>query len=145
MKRSKRSVASGSVSDRDQLFRAENPNCRVGETANFFAEFLLEFPLELSLEIFAEFSVEIRVEFHAVFLGCHGRFMEEIGLTGESSPIDRAGKRPYVPDPNMPARFAHDPLQSAGDRSECLLVRAQSGSRPLDFHVKASQGNFRHD
>lgn len=134
-------MASGAVADRDQFSRTENPNCRIGETANFFAEldveFLVEFPLKLLMEIFGEFRVEV--------LARYGGFVDEVGLTGEPPPVDRAGKRPYVSDPNMPARFAHDPLQTAGDRGERLLVHTQSGSRPLDFYVKASQGNFRHD
>lgn len=120
-------MVSGSIPDRDQFFRAENPNGREGETANFLVEILVE-----SL---GEFVLEIRVELLAGFNRSHGGFVEEVGLAGEPSPIDRAGNRPYITDPNMPARFAHDPLQSAGDRGECLLVHAQSGSRALDFNV----------
>jgi hypothetical protein len=83
------------------------------------------------MEIFVEILGEYLGEFHM----SRGGFVEEVGLAGESSPIDRAGNRPYVTDPDVPTRFAHDPLQSAGDRGECLLVHAQSGSRALDFNV----------
>lgn len=62
-------------------------------------------------------------------------FVDEVGLSCESSPIDRAGHRSYVADTNMPAGFAHDSLQSASDRGERLLMHAQSGSGPLDFNV----------
>jgi hypothetical protein len=110
---------SGSIPDRDQLFGAENPNRRERETANFL------------MEIF----VEVLGEYLGEFYMNRGGFVEEVCLAGESSPIDRAGNRPYVADPNVPARFAHDPLQSAGDRGECFLVHAQSGSRALDFNV----------
>ena len=87
------------------------------------------------MEALGEFVLEIRVELLAGFNGSHGGFVEEVGLACEPSPIDRAGNRPYVTDPNVPARFAHDPLQSAGDRGECLLVHAQPRSRALDFNV----------
>jgi hypothetical protein len=110
-------VSSGAVSDRDQFLRAEDPDRCVGESADFLAGLLMGF--------------------------CG--FMDEVGLTGEASPVDRAGHGPYVPNTHMPAGFTHDALQSAGDRGERLLVQAQSGSGPLYFHVKASQGNFRHD
>lgn len=73
------------------------------------------------------------------------RFVEEVGLASEPAPIDRAGNRPYVTDPDIPARFAHDPLQSASDCGQRLLVHARFRSCPLDFYVKASQGNLRHD
>lgn len=79
-------------------------------------------------EILVDSLLENLVEFFAAFLLGHGGFVDEVGLAGEPSPIDRAGNRPYITDSNMPARFAHDPLQSAGDRCERLLVHAQSGS-----------------
>jgi hypothetical protein len=114
---------SGSIPDRDQLFGAKNTNGREREAANFL--------VKIFVEVLGEYVGEYLGEFHL----SRGGFVEEVGLAGESSPIDRAGNWPYVTDPNVPARFAHDPLQSAGDRAECFLVHTQPRSRALDFNV----------